>query len=115
MASAVVSAVVNQAAAMVSVAVGPRWLAGPGGSGVHAHGHLLAGAFDRVDDDVRGIGVDPGDAGERDRDPGLLEDLPPDRRGDRLAHLDAPAGQLPVAVIGAPDEENPAARSRTIA
>ena len=94
MASASVSAGVNQAAAVVSVTVGPRLLARPDDASVQADGHLLAGAFDRVDDDVRGVGVDPGHAGERDRDPGLLEDLPPrprrtssrpPRRGRRAA------------------------------
>ena len=84
-------------------------LVGADRAGVQADRHLLAGAFDRVDDDVRGIGVDARHAGQRDRDAALLEDLAADGLRRRLAHLDAAAGELPVAVVGAPHEEHPVA------
>ena len=63
----------------------------------------------RIADDLkRGIGVHADDAPRTDREPRLLVHFAHDRRGDRLADLDGPAGQPPLPAVGALLEKQPA-------
>jgi hypothetical protein len=74
---------------------------------MEAHRELLQSALNRVDDDVGGVAVDPGDTGRLDPDTGFLCDLTDD--GDRvgLPDLDPAARKFPVAVIDATNEQDP--------
>ena len=53
-----------------------------------------------------GVGVDSHDAGDRALDPGLLECLADRGLGNGLAEVDRAAGERPVAVVGAADQQD---------
>jgi hypothetical protein len=77
---------------------------------------LLAGlAGVGVDDDVAGIGVHAGEAGDLDGDPGFLGDLALGGSGGRLPEVDATTRKLPDPVVGPTDQQDPVASSRTTA
>ena len=86
-------------AGLDAVRTRPRAPARLDGHRVETQRELLVNAAVRVDEHVRGVAVDPGQPGDLDRHPGLLGDLANQRLADRLPDFDAPAGQLPVAVV----------------
>ena len=53
-----------------------------------------------------GVGVDSHDAGYRALDAGFLERLADRGLGDGLTKIDGTAGESPVAVVGAADQED---------
>src|SRR5580704_5214542 len=57
-------------------------------------------------DDMTRVGVDPEQAGHLNLYAGLLEGFPDGRVGYGLGHLDRAAGQCPVAVVGAADQQH---------
>ena len=59
-----------------------------------------------VEDHVPGIGVDAGDASDLAVDAGFFPGLADRRLGQRFAELDRAAGQRPVAVVGAADQQD---------
>jgi hypothetical protein len=70
-------------------------------------GELLAGfAITGVEDDVPGVGVDAGDPSDLAFDSGFLTGLADSRLGDSFAEVDRTAGDGPVAVVGAPDQQD---------
>ena len=59
---------------------------------MEAQCELLVNGVVGVDQDVGGVAVDTGEAGELDGDAGLLGDFPNHRRNCGLADLDAASG-----------------------
>ena len=98
----------HQAASLVSIPSGRgSWAClGWGRDGVEAQRQLLVNAAVGVEQNVRGVAVDPRKPGEHDDHPRLLGNLADHRLGGGFADLEASAGQLPVAVIDPTDQEN---------